>query len=66
MERVTHGFDPEECPLESLLDLDERDKEWVAYVVKRAGALFRDDQEQADVEEQVEVHYDRPVVLNGR
>ena len=64
MERVTHGFDPEECP--SVLDLDERDKEWVTYVIKRAGALFRDDQEQADEEEQVEVHDDRPVALNGR
>ena len=66
MERVNHGFDPTECPIESLLDLDERDKELVACVVKRAGALFRDDQEQADEEEQVEVHDDRPVVLNGR
>jgi hypothetical protein len=45
MERITHGFDPAECPSESLMDLDERDKEWVACVVKRASALFRDDQE---------------------
>ena len=45
MERLNHGFDQTACPLENLMDLDERDKEWVACVIKKVGGLFRDDQE---------------------
>ena len=45
MERISHGYDQEACPPEHLLKPDERDKEWVARVVKRAGTLYRDNQE---------------------
>ena len=66
MERISHGYDQEACPPEHLLKPDERDKEWVAWVVKRAGTLYRDNQEIPDKEEQLEVHHDRPTNLPGR
>ena len=42
MERISHGYDSAAYPVENLMELDGRDKEWVARVVKREGALYRD------------------------
>jgi hypothetical protein len=60
MERISHGYDPEACPLADLFKPDETDNEWVARVVRRAGTLYRDDQELPDREQEVIVHRDRP------
>ena len=65
MERVGHGQDPEEFPVEMLLSLDEEDKEWFARLVRKAGGIYRRD-EDADAEEEVVAHGARSVDLQGR
>ena len=51
MERISHGYDQEACPPEHLLKPYERDKEWVAQVVKIADTLYSDNQEIPDKEQ---------------
>ena len=65
MERIGHGQDPEEFPAEMLLNLEEEDREWFARLVRKAGGLYRGD-EDADAEEEVVVHGVRSVDLLGR
>ena len=64
--RLDHGFDPEAFPPGNLLNLEERDREWVELVVKRADGLFREEKGQVDKEEQVEVEKDRWVDLEDK
>ena len=65
MERISHGYDPEACPLADLFKPDDMDKQWVARVVRQAGTLYRDEQELPDREQEVIVHRDRPTNLPG-
>ena len=48
-----------------LLNLEDEDREWFARLVKKAGGIYRGD-EEADAEEEVVVHGDRSVELQGR
>jgi len=66
MERISHGHNPEACPMADLFKPDETDKQWVARVVERAGNLYRDDWEQPRREQEIAVHHDRPTNLPGR
>jgi hypothetical protein len=66
IKRISHGYNSAAYPIENLMELDGRDKEWVARVVKRAGALYRDNLELPDKEEQVVTHYDRPTNQPGK
>ena len=47
-ERIGHGQDPEEYPQESLLTLEEEDREWFTRLVRKAGGLYREDPDQGD------------------
>ena len=48
-----------------ILNLDEEGREWFARLVRKTGGFYRYD-EDADAEEEVGVHGDRSVELQGR
>jgi hypothetical protein len=43
MERKECEYDPEACPPGILLKMEDRDKEWVVCLIKKLGALYRQD-----------------------
>jgi hypothetical protein len=48
MEKLEYGNDSDTSPQENLMNLGQEDKNWAARLVKKAGGLYRNEQEQVD------------------